>query len=218
MRNIIDIYNEYKIPLNLQLHQLKVAAVASQIAAHIDVVDRDSLIIAALLHDMGNVVKFDFTHSKELFGYSDEEVEKEKALQAEFMRRYGQNEHIANVEIARELGASPRVIELVDQNEFKALCSHRDSDDLEKKILHYADGRVSPLRICSYDERMAEAGKRYSNHALKPSLPKSDWLKLVDCGRDMEKQIFALTHDLKPEDITDDSVKPIIESLKESVL
>lgn len=199
---------------NLQRHQLRVASVAKVICDSINEeinVDTDSVIKAALLHDMGNIIKYRFDHAKEIFGFTDEEINHAKALQKEFVEKYGSDEHIANCAIAKELNMSEKVQSLIGDNHFKYLCNHRDDDNFEMKILHYADTRVSPKGIVSFNERVEEAQERYKEYPNRASDDEVN--KLLDCGRDIEKQIFENSK-IKPEDVNNESVLKYFEELK----
>ena len=92
MRKITDIYNEYKIMPHLQMHQLRVAAVASVICDSIDFdLDKNLVITTCLLHDMGNVIKFNLNQTKSVFGLSDGEVAEVKVIKEEFIKKYGED-------------------------------------------------------------------------------------------------------------------------------
>ena len=84
------------------------------------------------------------------------------------------------------------------------------------KIVNYADTRVDPHGIVSYDERMEEGRNRYKDRSDN-DINEEQRIKFVECGKDIEKQIFAKCK-IKPEDINDETVKPIIESLKDFVI
>ncbi len=212
MRKITDIYNEYKTIPHLQLHQLRVASVALQIYESLNIkVDKDLLIKTCLLHDMGNVIKFDLTQTKLIFGLSDEEIILIKKIKDEFIEKYGTDEHEATIKIIDELGLPERVKYLAGENRFSYMCKHSMEEDFIQKLIHYADGRVGPHGILSYDERMNDAGRRYKNHWL--STRDDEREKLVNCGRDIEKYIFSHSN-IKPEDINDESVAKIIDKLK----
>ena len=217
MRKITDIYEQYKIMSHLQMHQLKVAAVAKQIIDALPVVvDTNAVLTACLLHDMGNVIKFNLVHTKEIFGFSDEEIQEIAHIQKEFIEKYGDDEHVVIIEIAKEIGVSKKIITLISQHQFITICIDKDGKNLEQKILHYADLRVGPLGILSYQERMDDAGRRYRNHPKK-SLEEKKRLELVACGKEIEKQLFS-SLSIKPEDITDESSEKIVDALKEFII
>lgn len=212
MRKITEIYEQYKIMPHLQKHQLTVTAVAKQICDSLDIeVDRQPIFISGLLHDMGNVIKFDLSQTKSVFGLSDLEVDNIKEVKKEFIEKYGENEHEATTEIVQELGLSEKIVQLVSKNRFRNMCIDSNGNDWLQKILHYADLRVGPHGIVSYDERMDDFMKRYKNH--KNLVEDEERLKLIDCGKEIEKEIFSHSN-IKPEDITDESVAEIIEELK----
>jgi len=83
------------------------------------------------------------------------------------------------------------------------------------KITHYADGRADPYGIVSFDERMAEAKVRYKDR--DNLFPLKNRETLIECGKDIEKQIFAKCK-IKPEDINNETVAPVISKLKDFVV
>jgi len=211
---IATIYKKYRIMPTLQEHMLRVAAVASLICDSIDVpVDRKSIISACLLHDMGNIIKFRMGVLPEF--YEPEGLEYWQEVKNEFSKKYGENEHEATLKIIKEgLGLPERITNLVDQVRFGFTCKHRDGDDFNMKIVHYADGRVDPHGVVSYEERMNEGKKRYKGHkSTFGAMEEGEREKLVQCGKEIERQIFAQCK-IKPEDINDEAVAPIISELK----
>lgn len=214
MRKISEIYAEYNIIQILRDHMLRVAAVASMICDNsAQTLPKNDIITACLLHDMGNIIKFDFSYFPEFF--EPEGVEYWQNVRDEFVRKYGKNEHEATVNIFKELGLSSNIVSLADGNRFSLMCDHLNSENMSEKIMHYVDARVGPHGVLSYQERMDEAGERYKNH--KDYIWEEERQKLVACGKEIEKQIFAKCR-IKPEDITDETIKPIIESLKNFVI
>jgi len=64
-RTITEIYEHYNIPPWLQEHMLRVSAVSSIICDQLgDKVRKHEVVSACLLHDMGNIIKFDFDSSQ----------------------------------------------------------------------------------------------------------------------------------------------------------
>lgn len=210
MRKIRDIYEEYKIMPNLQMHQLRVAGVVSQLCDSLNLeVTKETLIITCLLHDMGNIIKSRLDYFPEFI--QPEGLDYWQNVKYEFIQKYGDDEHEATVQIIKELGLSERVVSLAGENRFSYMCKHSEAEDLMQKLIHYADGRVGPHGILSYDERMNDANKRYKNHKLSVEEEERD--RLVNCGREIEKYIFSHST-IKPEDINDESIAPMIEELK----
>ncbi len=213
MRNILEIYEHYKIMPNLVLHQLRVASVIALICKNLDIkVDEDIAIQSGLLHDMGNIIKFDLTYFPEFneplgLGYWQN-------VQKEYFDKYGLDEHEATQKILKELGINERVIEIDGKMTFGNLCIDKEGNDWELKLLHYADMRVGPFGILSYEDRMEDARKRYAN------VPDDEMTReqnrrelLLACGKDIETQIFEHCK-IRPEDINDESIAPILEELK----
>jgi hypothetical protein len=214
MKTVSQIYNEYRIMLPLQMHMLRVAAVASLICDSMNIeVEKENIVIASLFHDMGNLIKCDMTVFPDFF--NPEGIEHWSKIKAEMIEKYGKDEHHANLEIMREIGLSDRIIYLSDQNNFSLLCSQLRNSDINVMITHYADGRVGPFGVLSYQDRQNEAGKRYKDHDT--SSWEANRQELVSCGLEIEKKIFSNCK-IKPEDINNETVAPIIEALKEFVV
>lgn len=217
MRKILDIYAEYKIMPSLQEHMLRVAAVASLICDNFtEFVDKEKIVTTCLLHDMGNIIKFKTGVIPEFF--EPEGVEYWQKVKENYIAKYGSNEHEANIKIMQELGMPEDMVFIVDQNRFGLICKHKESSDMKVKIVHYSDGRVDPHGVVSYEERMEEGKRRYSGHkASIGGVTEEKRLELVACGKEIEKQIFAKCR-IKPEDITNETVVPIVSELRNFVI
>ncbi len=212
MAKVVDVYNKYKVTKHLQRHQLSVAAVAKQICDNLLVsVDKESVVTACLLHDMANVLKFDFSSPDEWF--EPEGKEYWKKVQQETADKYGSwDEHQVTVMMAKEIGVSPRVIELIDSVGFGQAIENSQSNDLEAKICDNSDLRVVPNGIVSLQERLEEGRERYKDRLDKWIAPDRH-TELEEACFAIEKQVFEHCQ-IKPEDITDDSTKPIVERLR----
>lgn len=212
MRKISDIYREYKIMPNLQEHMLRVAGVASLICDNInESLNKKDIIIACLLHDVGNITKCDLNYFPEFL--EPQGLQYWQNVQNEYKEKYGRDEHEITKKIVKELGLPENIVFMVGKFNFFLLCDASKSNDVVMKIINYSDNRVSPHGVVSYDERMDEAKKRYQNRKDN-NLKEEDREKLVSCGKEVEKQIFAKCR-IKPKDINNDSVKLKIEKLKD---
>jgi len=213
MKKVVEIYTEYKIPQNLQDHMLRVAAVASLLCDSVNIfVDKSNIVLAELFHDMGNIIKFNWETLLEF--REPEGIEYWQKVQKEFIAKYGPDEQKANLAIAAELGLKKEAIALIDKMHFHNNCLNARAKNLDLKIINYADQRVSPHGVVSYNERMEEARVRYRWDERED---REERAKLIACGKEIEKQIFAHCK-IKPEDITDEAVAPIIEELKKFVI
>lgn len=207
MRTISEIYKEYKIMPNLQEHMFRVASVASLICDTLDMkVEKDNIIKACLLHDIGSIVKFNLTHFPEF--YEPEGLEYWQKIKDQYIKKYGTEEHHANLKIIKELGISTKVFDLADGVGHFNFCDQLDMEDFSFQIVNYADTRVSPFGVVSFKDRMEDVFVRYNFSGDEKHIA------LVECGKEIEKQIFAHCS-IKPEDINDESIKPYMEKLKE---
>ena len=213
-KTISDIYAEYRVMPNLQLHMLRVASVASLIADnYTEPLDKNTLIASCLLHDVGNMVRLQL----EVFPEFNEPqgIEYWREVKNDYIERYGKDDHLANIKILREIGLSEEIIEIAGGNTPKLVCKFAKEDNLLLKVEFYADARVSPHGVLSYEDRQAESTKRYAN--VEGSLPALERKQMVDCGKDIEIEIFAKCR-IKPEDINDESIKTIMEELRHFVI
>lgn len=133
-----QIYEKYHIMPNLQTHMYRVAAVANSLCTHFkNECDAESVIAAALLHDMGNILKFDLTGQ-----------EKWLHLQREFKEKYGTDEYVATVAISREVGVTQRVVELISAVSFSHSSENVSTPDYEKKTVCLCRHASSPSGSC----------------------------------------------------------------------
>lgn len=217
MKKIVDIYKEYKITPSLGAHMFRVAAIATLICDNFDEpLPKEDIVTACLLHDMGNIIKFNMNILPEFF--EPEGVEYWRKIQNEFVEKYGKNEHKATVEIVKELGVKDEIVKIIDGIDFLLFDKHQVGNDMSMKIAVYSDSRVDPHGVVSYEARMEEGKKRYQNHkSTFGAVNETERQRLVECGRQMERQIFAKCR-IKPEDINNETINPIISELKNFVI
>ena len=212
MKKILDIYAEYKIMPNLQEHQLRVAAVASLICDNFEEsLDKENIVTACLLHDMGNILKFNLNVFPEL--NKPEGKEYWEKVKYEYLKKYGTDEHIATLKIVQELKAPSRVLELINAVSFLGAPKTVLEEDFGGKIVECCDSRVDPFGIVTLEERFADLKKRYAHRG--GDTPEREAYQ--NAVRLMEKQIFAKCK-IKPEDINDETVAPIIAELRNFVI
>ncbi|MCR4311143.1 MAG: HD domain-containing protein [Candidatus Taylorbacteria bacterium] len=212
MLYVSAVYEDYRIMPSLQEHQLRVASVAQLIAdASAIQIDTETVVKACIFHDMGNIIKSDLA----LFPAFVEEkgIEYWEKVKKEYKEKYGPDEHLATIAIAKEIGLSDRVRELIDSIGFSKLAQTLKSNDLEKFIVEYADMRVSPTGVVSVDERLREGRARYEGK--KSGFDVQRYSEMVDAIYIIEKSIF-LQSSLTPEDITDERVVPLMEKMRTS--
>ncbi len=213
MPTITKLYERYKILPNLQEHQLRVAAVAKQICDNLTVdVNSEVVVKACLIHDMANILKFDLARPISIEALEPGGRAYWESVKQEFRQKYGQDEHLATLQIAKELGVSYAVLECIDSIAWSKAKANAAHGSMEIKICDYADTRVDPYGIVSLDERIEEGWKRYKDHKTKP-MTRAMFDELATAARVMERQIFADAK-IKSADITNESVAPIIDKLK----
>jgi hypothetical protein len=165
MKTIQEIYDHYQIPPNLAQHQLRVAGVVSWILGHWhgESLDKEKIITAALFHDMGNIIKFDFSPEHTPFPYTDEERVYWQSVKEVFIQKYGNDPHYATQAIVAELGDPHDVAEIVGGLGFRNAPKFLVAGDMISMIIQYADMRVSPHVVTSAEERIADFYKRYED-------------------------------------------------------
>ena len=220
---IQEVYKIYRITPALQLHQYRVAAVATYLCAHLagvhprgETIDTRHIVLAGLLHDMGNIIKFNMDLFPEFF--EPEGVEYWKDVKADFINRYGSDEHIATVEISKEVlknvPGKARILELIDAIGFSNAKRNAESRDYGWKIAAYSDMRVEPKGVTTLESRLSDGNKRFKLN--KPGVSRHDFfVEMSEYLYTIEKQLFKGL-DFTPESITEETVQPIISTLPET--
>lgn len=179
MKTIQEIYNHYHIPPNLAEHQLRVAAVVSWILDHWhgEEVNKEQIILTALFHDMGNIIKFDFSSEHTPFSYSEAERHYWESIKKEYIEKYGNDPHHATQTIVAELGNPYDIAPIVGGLGFRNSPKFLETKDLVSMIVQYADMRVSPYTVTSAEDRLLDFYKRYQHRpdfeALYPEREKA---------------------------------------------
>ena len=176
-------------------------------------INKEEVITACLLHDIGNLVKFNLNRFPEL--NDPEGLEYWQSAQQEFWAKYGKNEHDATLGILQEIGVSARIVGLVEDTDFAHFKVYADSGDMAHKILLYADNRVSMHGIVSLEERFEEVMKR--SVGLPGYVAPGDKDILMNYALEVQRQIFSKCK-ISPEDITDESIKSIALELQNFVI
>ena len=88
---IAEIHKQLPINSGLQLHMLRVGAIAKIVAGISPDVDEELVVTAALLHDVGNIVKITFDIAPELL--APEGIDYWKERKVETVAKYGTDDH-----------------------------------------------------------------------------------------------------------------------------
>lgn len=203
---ILEIYQKYHLPENLQLHMLRVAACSNLILDHWKgpKIDRHSIIRVSLLHDMGNMVKIPEDFSQ------DEEFLKIRKI---YFEKYGTNDHEINMEIGKQEGLSQKELEVLNGKRSRKNEETMRSNSFERKICAYCDQRVAPNGIVSLKERLEDTKVRYKMKKLSAWSDEEKANFLMECALEIERQIMEFCS-LLPEEINDLQVEDYIKKLK----
>lgn len=203
-----DLYALYDIMPQLITHQLRVAYVGKIVAENWQhTCDPEFITQLCLVHDLGNIVKFDLTDGvdRTLFGEIDNLAHWQE-IQKKYWSLYGKNAHDATIGILHDSGLT-RFIHPIEEEE-KLYFSEPDaqtllSTDPSVVILMYADCRVTPAGITSYRTRIDDLRARYGG-GISPTW--HDWTYFFDDW--MQKQV---TTNLGA--VTEESARPIFDQL-----
>lgn len=159
---ISDIYAQYDIMPTLALHQLRVAAVAHIICERSRVpLPRTHIISACLLHDMGNIIKFDLDHIPQGLAIGD--VGHWKEVQRRYKETYGEDEHVATLAIARCCGVSQETLRILEGIGTSYAQHAYEGHDTAVLVATYSDFRVTPTAVVSLEERITDLLARYEH-------------------------------------------------------
>ncbi|MFZ2593657.1 MAG: HD domain-containing protein [Minisyncoccia bacterium] len=212
--NIQEIYKKYDIFTALQLHQLRVAGVAQQLCESLDCDVQQNVVVAVcLMHDMGNVLKLDFSKFPEFF--EPEGVDYWKSVKEKYIQRYGTDEHHATAMIVHEIIGSKAYDIYLNSYGHTHAVALREKSSIEEKICAYADMRVAPRGVVSMLERYSEMCARYKNHPTVHLGTDEELRVQWEALCDIESELFAHAR-ITPEQITESSVSQYWDSLKKT--
>ena len=139
---IIDIYTKFTVPPNLQEHIIRVASIAKFIEKHWtgnNKVDWNLTKKVALLHDLGNIVVFDFEKHPEFLGKEQSNIKYWKRAQQEMISKYGSDDHETTKQMLKEIGLEEGAINTIMGKSLGNAVAVKDSHNWPLKILFYAD-------------------------------------------------------------------------------
>lgn len=203
-----EIYERYRIPFWLAEHMYRVAAVAmrvfdARVAVDPSLSGRDDMIAACLLHDIGNIVKFNFI----TLPPPDGRAEYWKKVQREMIAQYGTSEHPASKALCEELGQWERIAPILEHTSDYDARILLERGALLQRIVAYADQRVAPTGVVLLAQRLRDMRARYDH-------PDTDHIRALDAAiMENEQQLFS-DISLKPEDITEQSIAPLLAELR----
>lgn len=191
---ITEVYQRLAIPPNLVNHMSMVEKIVKWLENRWSGEKVDWALVkeAALLHDLGNIVKFDFIKNHHFLGEEINRIEFWKEKQKEIIKKYGEDDHLATEKMLEEIGVSKEVREIVRNKGFSNSVNISQGVTWELKILFYADLRISPKGLVTMKERLDEVTNRLEKYKNDSRLP-----DLIKACEEIEKQIQAqITDDL----------------------
>lgn len=164
MMKIQQVYSQFNIPPGLQHHMLTVAAVGKYVIDHWqgEKIDQDSIITTLLVHDLGNLVKFNLGEGAKVIEpalFTDEWRE----IQQQLITKYGTSSHEATLQMLAELKLPAKVQQLAFKMDAGNVCNILN-EPIEQQICEYADLRVVPGGIVSLKARLNDLKRRYSGY------------------------------------------------------
>lgn len=213
---ILEIYSQYRIPPNLQLHMFRVAATGNFILDHWrnsqTLLDRNIITQTLLLHDMGNIIKFDLIKGIHLLGEEVGRLDYWQNVQKEFKEKYGNDDHEATCKIAAELKVNDQILDTLENIGSSKLQLLVSSNNWYPKVCTYADMRVGLMGVITLNQRFDDLIERYKNS----DNPWADLEKTEEKRKyalQLEKQLHEhVNFDLQ--NLNDQLIKNLIENLK----
>lgn len=192
----------------------QVTAFGLYVAHHLDPeihVDIHILTKTNLLHDMGNIIKFDFSPHRTV-GIPAGEIPYWKEVQSEFVEKYGVDEDVATDAIAAELGVEQDVLDILSQHGIQKAEIALSTNDWNIKIIRLSDERIGPHGVVTLDDRYQDLIKRYENK--KHDLSDTGYInKRRELMTRLETQIQEKCS-IDLQNITTADIEPYIERLK----
>lgn len=132
-----------------------------------ETVHQPLLVEAALLHDLGNLVKFKNFISAAM---KLDEVTWRK-IQNELVEKYGTDAHRVTLTMIKELGLrnEAEILVILEQSDHRYISTY-GYPTLESRLLDYADMCVAPAGIVGFETRMADLIKRYQLSENDPTI------------------------------------------------
>jgi phosphohistidine swiveling domain-containing protein len=216
--DITEICRIYRVPPNLKLHLLRVAAVGDWICHHWrgPSINRTRIKMALLLHDIGNIVKADYERTPGLFPEELRNLRYWMAVQENVRRRFGDTDTAASAAIARDIGVPANVVQLMTDKQFVNNEETARSQNWDQKIAAYADQRVSPHGVTSLDARLWEAKERYRD-VPTASVNMPTFEALVAAAKAIETQLSEWC-DARLNDLNNEVIEPYIDALRSEKL
>jgi putative nucleotidyltransferase with HDIG domain len=182
--DIYEIYQAYHVPRKVVKHMVKVARFAEKLCNKFTKrghkIDRDSVVKAALLHDIARIADFRELRLKTL---KQPVTSKDLGTWIDLTEKYSAPGHEeAAAKILRKRGHN-KIAKLIKKHDFSSV---GELDTWEEKILYYADKRIEGTRKVSLKKRFRKGRKRN----MRPGESIKRIEKIENKVYDLEKEIF----------------------------
>lgn len=195
---------------------IRVAAIANILVDNCNkAVDKKSIITSCLLHDMGNIIKLDFEKPIAWLSVYDTDSEYRKEEQKRFIKKYGNDENIATIIIAKELTNNNFILKLIQNIWYSHIKKHIQWDDFSAKICCYADMRVMPNKVVSLETRMEDAFARYQGKKYRNT--RKEFETSLDIVKKLEQQVMQHCT-ITPESIMHEAIEAQINNLRNFII
>lgn len=217
INQINSIYDRFEVPPNLRMHMIRAAALAEFVCDNWKgpKISKEDIIAVSLIHDLGNIVKFDMETpiGLKLLGDQIKDLDKLRKIRDKVKTKYGIDDHDATQNMAKELGINDRLMFIL-KNGGHAFKDPKllESNDWDIKIHAYTDFRVGPFGIMPIKDRFEEFRRRQKTRAEMghKNVSYLNLDKIIEAANQLEKDICVYT-DLSPQQLNDNAIQPYLE-------
>jgi hypothetical protein len=189
---IAELYSQLPLPQLLQTHMLRVAKVGNWLVKNWSGPEFDTQLLrrTILVHDLGNLVKFDLTPSAKIKLLTDAEITHWRKVQAELIVKYGRDTDQVTISLLKtcNLDGGDVVATEIAKHTSQGLEDAVRENDWVQKLFAYSDFRVGPYGVLSLQQRFADLAERYQNREVEWGDP--EWVaSRLQLYLTMEQQI-----------------------------
>jgi hypothetical protein len=167
---ILDIYKRFDIPPNLQEHMIRVYGIICFLEQHWigEKLDWNNVKKMAILHDMGNIIKYNMDKYPNLLGKELVNIDYWKQVQQKIIQKYGSDDEEATRKMLTEIGLDKSIIETIFNKTFGNSVAIMNSPNWNLKLLYYADLRTLPSGVGSLEDRLVDVRMRMPKYTSRP--------------------------------------------------
>jgi hypothetical protein len=158
-----DVYEQYEVMPTLAQHMRMVGAVAKILTDQVTEKDFPAreIVTACLLHDMGNIVKFNL--DKIPTGLHISDIDHWKMVQKKMREKYGMDEHDVTRKMVVEMGVSEIILNAVSHCGSTKAKHALETKNVPAMFVTYCDYHIAPTSVVTIESRIADILERYKN-------------------------------------------------------